>query len=404
MTAGIFKEFYIALIGLLVGGAVWFFLRDRLFEPQIKNVLLISIDTLRADYLSSYGFEPETTPHIDALAREGVLFKRVVSPVPQTLPAHSSMLTGTIPPYHGMHDNLGYQLSNSNVTLAEMLKDEGFTTGAIISSFVLDKKFNLSQGFDTYNDRFEEEHKILHLSERKGDEATRFATAWLEEHRKERFFLFLHYYDPHDGYDPPEPFASRFADDLYAGEVAFVDHCVGEVIRKIKDLKLFDSTLIVITSDHGEMLGEHGELTHQYFIYQSALRVPLIFKVPGRTEPREVESLVGLIDIVPTIAGLLGIDVPEQVQGEDLSPWLNGGNHPAEPRRFYAESVTPERYYDAAPLHVTGQARYVDDIPLPANALHLAFGLSEVAHGRITSIDLVAVRSAPGVVTVLTAS
>ena len=361
MASKNFAKFGIALILLLGGGAFWSLLQERLFKPQIENVLLISIDTLRADYLSSYGFELETTPHIDALAREGVLFKNVVSPVPQTLPAHSSMLTGTIPPYHGMHDNLGYRLAESNVTLAEMLKDEGFTTGAIISSFVLDKKFNLNQGFDTYNDHFEEEHKIFELSERKGDEATRFATAWLEERQNERFFLFLHYYDPHDGYEPPEPFASRFADDLYAGEVAFTDHCIGEVLQKVKELGLFDSTLIVITSDHGEMLGEHGEKTHQYFIYQSALSVPLIFKVPGLTGPKEVDERVGLIDIVPTIAALLGVAVPEPVQGEDLSSWLSGDAVSKPQRQFYAESYTPTRYYGAASLFglVTDDWKYI---------------------------------------------
>ena len=209
------------------------------------------------------------------------------------------------------------------------------------SSFVLDSKFNLSQGFDTYNDRFEEEHKILQLNERKGDEATRLALQWLELHQSERFFFFLHYYDPHHDYAPPEPFASKFADDLYAGEVAFVDHCIGQIMEKLEELDLAESTLLVITGDHGEMLGEHGERDHGYFIYQGALRVPLIIKLPGTSsgaeESREVNQIVGLIDIVPTIAGLLGFDPPTQVQGEDLSPWLEGDSVSKEPRHFYAE-------------------------------------------------------------------
>ena len=318
-------------------------------EPSIRNVLLISIDTLRADYLSSYGFPRPTTPHIDAIARQGVLFQNVLSPVPITLPAHSSMLTGTLPPHHGVHDNLNNRLADSNVTLAELLKGEGLLTGAIISSFVLDSRFNLRQGFDIYNDRFETVHKIHDLSERKGDETTRLARAFLEDHRGERFFLFLHYYDPHDGYEPPEPFASRFVDDHYAGEVAFADDCVGQVIDKLEELGLSDSTLLVITGDHGEMLGEHGELTHSYFVYQSALNVPLIFRVPGG-KPRRVEHRVSLIDIMPTIASLLGIEAPKQVQGQDLSPWLNGGSAPAGDRLFYAESFTPTRYYGANSL------------------------------------------------------
>jgi arylsulfatase A-like enzyme/Tfp pilus assembly protein PilF len=330
-------------------------------QPEIRNVLLISIDTLRADYLSSYGFPRETSPNIDAIAEEGVLFKNVVSPIPITLPAHSSMLTGTIPPFHNMHDNLNYRLLDSNVTLAEMLKERGFATGAIVSSFVLDSKFNLSQGFDTYNDQFEEEHKIVGLSERKGDETTRLGIEWLEDNRDDPFFLLLHYYDVHADYDPPEPFASRFADDLYAGEVAFVDHCIGQIMEKLEDFGLADSTLVVITGDHGEMLGEHGEETHSYFIYQSALRVPLIFKVPGRTERRDVESVVGLIDIVPTIAGLIDIDPPPHVQGEDLSAWLMGEPAPTRARHFYAESLAPTRYYGANALFglVTGRWKYI---------------------------------------------
>lgn len=319
-------------------------------EPSIRNVLLISIDTLRADYLSSYGFPRQTTPHLDAIARQGVLFQNVLSPVPITLPAHSSMLTGTLPPYHGVHDNLNNRLADSNLTLAELLKAKGFLTAAIISSFVLDSRFNLSQGFDIYNDRFEAVHKIHYLSERKGDENTRLARAFLDEHRGDRFFLFLHYYDPHDGYQPPEPFASRFADDRYAGEVAFVDNCVGQVIEKLNALGLSESTLLVVTGDHGEMLGDHRELTHGYFIYQSALKVPLIFRGPGVSKSGRLEQCVSLIDIVPTVASLLGIEVPEQVQGQDLSPWLKGRTAPVKERRFYAESFTPTRYYGANSL------------------------------------------------------
>ena len=331
------------------------------FRSATPNVLLISIDTLRADYATSYGFPRETTPNIDAIARAGVLFKHVISPVPTTLPAHSSMLTGTIPPVHGMHDNLSYRLDDANVTLAEMLGERGYTTGAIVSSFVLDSKFNLSQGFDTDDDRFEEEHKILLLGERKGDETTRLARQWLEDHRDENFFLFLHYYDPHHDYDPPEPFASRFADDLYAGEIAFVDHGVGQVVDKLEELGLIDSTWIVLTSDHGEMLGEHGERDHGYFIYQSALEVPLIIRPPGLTEPRQVDQTVGLIDIVPTLAGILGLDPPPAAQGDDLSPLLSGEPVSGKAKEFYAQSLTPTRFYDTSSLYglVTSKWKYI---------------------------------------------
>ena len=265
----------IGTIGIL------FFQRSRPAKNNINNVILISIDTCRADYLGCYGYSQEITPNIDNLAEEGVLFFNTFSPVPITLPAHSSMLCGTTPPYHGTHDNNDYRLDPSNVTLAEILQKNGFSTGAVISAFVLDSKFGLNQGFDYYNDRFENKSHALSINERKAEEASRLAVNWIVDHKNEKFFLFLHFFDPHQVYEPPEPFLSKFKDNPYAGEIAYTDNCVGEIIQKLKALGLYDSSLIVITSDHGEMLGEHGEMTHSYFIYQSAVKVPLIFNLPG---------------------------------------------------------------------------------------------------------------------------
>ena len=261
--------FWVFAVLLAVVAVIWIF---QCFSPpteNIRNVLLISIDTCRADHLSCYGYPRQTTPNIDALAAQGALFENTIAPVPITLPAHSSMLTGTIPPYHGVHDNGEYQLDQSNVTLAEILKQSGFTTGGIISAFVLDSAFGIDQGFDTYNDRFEKERRTVgDISERIGAEASRFAITWLQQHKDEKFFLFLHYFDPHADYLPPEPFASKFARNPYAGEIAYTDHCIGLVLNKLKELQLYDSTLIIITGDHGEMRHEHGESTHSYFIYQ----------------------------------------------------------------------------------------------------------------------------------------
>jgi arylsulfatase A-like enzyme/Tfp pilus assembly protein PilF len=335
----------------VLGLAPWLLAACGLLGPAIRNVLLISIDTLRADHVSSYGFPRRTTPHIDALAREGVLFRNVYSPAPVTLPAHCSMLTGTLPPVHGVRDNLHERLPDSSLTLAELLKARGFATGAVVSSFVLDRRFNLDQGFDSYEDRFEEVHKIGDVAERRGHETTRVATRWLERHARERFFLFVHYYDPHDGYAPPEPFATQWADDPYAGEVAFADHCVGQLLSKLEQLKLKGSTLVLVTGDHGEMLGEHGELNHGFFIYESALRVPLVLRVPGATgAPRQVDQPASLIDVVPTVAGLLRIPAPKHVQGVDLTPWLAGQGARDPGRALYAESVTPTRYYGTSSL------------------------------------------------------
>ncbi len=350
------------LLGLVLAAVViWFLLRSGQSPKEIRNVVLISIDTCRADYLSCYGYPRQTTPNIDALAAEGTVFENTISPVPITLPAHSSMLTGTIPPYHGVHYNGDYQLDQSSVTLAEILKDNGFTTGGIISAFVLDSKFGIDQGFDTYNDQFEEERRTAgDISERIGAEASRFALNWLDQNKNEKFFLFLHYFDPHGDYVPPEPFASEFADNLYAGEIAYTDHCIGLVLSKLKQLGLYDSTLIIITADHGEMLGEHGELSHLYFIYQSAMKVPLIFRLPGQRKSKRIEELVGIVDIVPTVCGLLGIEVPKQVQGQDLSPCLLGKVRPDRDRHMYCESLFPTKYNASSLLGVvTNRFKYI---------------------------------------------
>jgi tetratricopeptide (TPR) repeat protein len=223
-------------------------------------------------------------------------------------------------------------------------------TAAVVSSFVLDRRFNLSQGFDSYDDRFQAVHKIGDLAERKGDETTVRATAWLDAHAKQPFFLFVHYYDPHDPYEPPAPFAAQWKDDVYSGEVAFADHGVGQLLEKLKQLRAYDDTLIVVTSDHGEMLGEHGEQNHGFFIYESALRVPLVLRVPGAA-PRQVEQAVSLIDIAPTVAALVGAARPKQAQGLDLTPLLTAdGGRSASGRPLYAETVTPTRYYGAGSL------------------------------------------------------
>jgi len=327
---------------------------------RVDHVLLISIDTCRADYLGCYGRAEAMTPNIDAIATEGCLFQNAVAPVPLTLPAHGSMLTGTIPPYHGVHDNLDYRLGASIDTLAEILNAHGFATAAVVSAFVLDSQFGLDQGFDEYHDRFLREYKAGEISERKGDEATDIALEWLAKHKDDRSFLFLHYFDPHFPYEPPEPFDKRFAEDSYGGEIAFVDLCVGRVIRHLRDLGIYGSSLIIVTGDHGEMLGEHGESTHGYFVYESAVKVPLVVKAPGRRAGGRVPDLVGLIDIAPTVCSLLGIKRPPQVQGVDLSAHLEGAVPGDEDRAIYAESLTPTKYNaNALVALVTRRWKYI---------------------------------------------
>lgn len=343
------KKFVLLLISALaavVVAMVWFVCVRAGGSREIRNVVLISIDTCRADHLSCYGYIRPITPNIDAVAAQSILFQDVVSPVPLTLPAHSSIMTGTIPPYHGVRDNMEYKLGDSQLTLAEILAKNGFKTAAIISAFVLDSQFGLARGFDYYNDRFEEEHKFLQISERRGREVSRLANTWLEQNRNERFFLFLHYFDPHSDYRPPEPFASRFKDSPYAGEIAYADDCIGQVIDKLKVLNIYDSALIIILGDHGEGLGQHGENEHNFFIYQSTIKVPLIIKPPHSQKPRKIDTQVGLIDIMPTMLEMLDIDAPPEIQGRDITALLEQNSNPAATKQtpYYCESLYPTKY------------------------------------------------------------
>jgi len=350
--------FIIVAVGL--GFLSWELTQKNTPVEQIQNILLISIDTCRADYLSCYGYPQKTTPNIDALAREGVTFENAISPVPITLPAHSSMLTGTNPIYHGVRDNNDYRLGEANVTLAEILKERAFKTGAIISAFVLDSRFGTNQGFEYYDDQLgREERTVGGIKERRGEEVSRLGIEWLKNFKDNKCFLFLHYFDPHHQYEPPEPFASEYASNLYAGEIAYTDYCIGLVLNKLKEMDLYESTLIIITSDHGEMLGEHGEINHAYFIYQSAIRVPLIFKIPGQNGSKVIKERVGIIDIVPTICKLQEIDVPSDVEGVDLlSDYKTIFKN--QSRHLYCESLYPTKY-NAASLQglLSGQWKYI---------------------------------------------
>ena len=348
--------------------------------PKIRNIVLISMDTTRADYLSCYGYQHKTTPNIDAVAAEAVQFEQAIAPIPLTLPSHSTMMTGTIPPYHGIHDNLNYMLADSNLTLAEMLKAAGYTTGGIISTYVLEDGFGLDQGFDTYDDEFDEIDNQVG-AERRGGEVSEHAIKWLDENRDEDFFLFLHYYDPHSPYDPPEPYRGMFgsiaaaeaigltdntsltADTdekkkvfklTYAEELAYTDHCIGQVINKLKSLDLYDSTLLIITGDHGEAFGEREEMGHGYYIYQESIHVPLIVKLPGQQTAKTVSGAVGLIDITPTVCSLLGIETPQYIQGWDLSGALIDEPSEDDDRYIYSESLLATKYKASPLLAVTG--------------------------------------------------
>ena len=256
-------------------------------QPR-ANILIITVDTLRADRVGCYGYAGGLTPNVDALAKDGIVFERGVAQVPLTWPSHAAIFTGTYPFHNGVQDFTGQPLSERFRTLAESLKSNGYATGAVVSSFVLDRSWGLARGFDSYDDAFAGQEFLqrnLGLVERRAEESVNHAVGWLESHSSQPFFLWLHLYDPHSPYNPPEPFRSRFATQLYEGEIAYADSQLGRLFAWLKQApnNLYDNTLIVFLSDHGESLGEHGEKEHGLFLYDSTVRVPLIVKPPSRT-------------------------------------------------------------------------------------------------------------------------
>lgn len=335
-------------------------------RPEIRQVILISLDTTRWDVVSSYGAREINSPNLDAFGRGNIVFERAYAPMPVTLPSHASMLTGLEPPAHGVLDNAWYSLADEHLTLAEVLRANGFNTGAFVSALVMESRFGLAQGFDTYDDDFVGD--IL-TGERRGDLTTKRALQWLESHASERNFLFLHLFDPHAPYSAPEPFGStiresyqgapRFIQD-YVGEVAFADSCVGLVLEKLKELGLYEDSLVCITADHGESLGDHGELTHGFFIYSSTIQVPLMLKVPGTSKPSRVRKPVGIVDIFPTILSVLGISFEHQIQGHDLSVSLRSGGGLDPGRALFSMSLEPRKYGGSSLLGIiVGDFKYI---------------------------------------------
>jgi arylsulfatase A-like enzyme/Flp pilus assembly protein TadD len=316
------------------------------------------------------------------------------------------MLTGTIPPYNGIHDNGQYGFDET--TLAGLLKARGFHTTGIVSAEILNRRYGLDQGFDAYLDTMPATSKGKLGTERKGGDTTRLALDFLDRNREKPFFLFLHYYDPHSPYEPPEPFATPFKDRPYDGEIAFVDSCIGQVIAKLKDLGLYDTTLLVIASDHGEMLGEHGEIYHMFFVYQAAVKVVLVMRVPGQKRGLVVEEPVGLIDIVPTICSLVRVQPPRNIQGVDLTPHLKGRKTARADRGYYCESLSPTKFGGNTLLAlVQGNWKYIQttrpelyDLEKdPGEKTNLVSSRAEIAaslRGRLKSLLEKEVRSHSG--------
>lgn len=330
-------------------------------RAPVSNLVVITIDTLRADHLGCYGDKQVRTPNIDALAAEGFRFTRAYTSVPVTLPSHTVIFTGTYPMFSGMHDFAGNKLAATQPTLASVLQANGFDTGAVVASAVLDSRFGLNHGFDFYYDHFDfnrlQESNIEEMA-RPGNLVADAALDWLKQHSQNKFFLWMHLYDPHVPYRLVEPYKTQYKDHPYDGEIAFADEQVGRITQFLKQKNLYSKTLIVLCADHGESLGEHGEKSHGFFIYNATLHVPLIFHLPGAQQrPRVITGLANLADLMPTVLDALGVAAPADVQGEDLLPVLEGKRQP-QPRNLYSESFLARLHFNWSQLRGIETERY----------------------------------------------
>ena len=322
-------------------------------QPQSgQNVLLITIDTLRADRLGCYGYSRGATPNIDRLASEGVLFEEVIAQVPVTLPSHVSLLTSTFPPVNGVRDNTYFRLAPEALTLAEILHLAGYQTGAFVGAYVLDASFGLGQGFDVYDARMKarDEDASGTFSERRANEVVDAFGRWLAEADKGKpFFAWVHLFDPHTPYTPPSPFRERYASSPYDGEIAYVDEQIGVLLKELEARGLADNTLIVFTADHGESLGEHGERTHGFFVYDATLKVPLILSgKQSLPTDKSISSQVRLVDVMPTILDLVDVSVPDTAQGVSLVGLIEGVDF--EKAVAYSECYASQLNFGWAPL------------------------------------------------------
>jgi arylsulfatase A-like enzyme/Tfp pilus assembly protein PilF len=355
--------------GVLALAAAMLVARDRpravTREPGL-DVLLITVDTLRADALGAYGNARAQTPWIDRLAAEGVRFERAHAHNVVTLPSHANILSGRYPFAHGVRDNAGFRFPPGVDTLATRLKALGYRTGAFVSAFPLDSRFGLDRGFDTYDDAFADGRAAadFQLPERSAVDTVAAARRFLDARDGRPSFCWLHVYDPHAPYQPPASFASRFPGDPYHGEVAATDDALSAVLRPLLDAGRGGRTLVVLTSDHGESLGEHGELTHGLFAYESTLRVPLVLYAPRVVGPAVVAEPVRHVDILPTVLDALGQAVPADLPGRSLLPAAAGQRLPPAPAYFEALTAMLGRGW--APLYGVAQGDdKLIDLPLP---------------------------------------
>ena len=351
--------------------------------PKPPNVILITLDTTRADRMGFLGSKRGLTPNLDALARQSVVFTRAYSQVPLTTASHATILTGTYPQFHQVND-FAVALAEDLPYAPYIFRGNGYHTAAFVGSLVLDPATRsapgFDRGFDTYDAGFHRRHQgedRYEAIERRGGEVVGRALAWLNAHQKGPYFLWVHLYDAHDPYDPPEPYKTRYASAPYDGEIAYVDAAVGKFLSQLRARGLYDGALIAVMADHGEALGEHGETTHGIFLYDETIHVPLLFKLPSeRSAGKRIETRAGLVDVMPTILQAVGIAVPKEMQGESLLPMFQSTTlksgavghaesargttaEPPRDRPAYAESDYPHRTFGWSSLRSLRTGKYL---------------------------------------------
>ena len=342
---------------------------------QGANVLLVTIDTLRADRVGAYGSTASLTPTLDRLAGEGLRYERAYAHVPLTLPSHASLMTALYPTEHGVHDNGAFKLGEVQ-TLAAALGSAGYRTGAFVGAFVLDARFGLNRGFDVYDDRMAGSSADLEVVQRTAEQVLAPAYEWITNPKSQispnpksqipnPFFIWVHLYDPHEPYSPPEPYRSRYGADPYAGEIAYADASLGAFLDRLRGSGALSNTVVVVAADHGESLGDHGERTHGLFAYDATLRVPLIVWAPSRIYPAVVSNPARLVDVAPTILDLVGAAPLANAEGRTLRPFL-AGERPFDDPGSYFEALNANLTRNWAPLRgiVLGGLKLID-LPLP---------------------------------------
>ncbi|MEW5807698.1 MAG: sulfatase-like hydrolase/transferase [Acidobacteriota bacterium] len=353
---------------LLAGCSSW----QKVSNP---NLIVIIVDTLRADRLGCYGYHKIKTQNIDRIAREGLLFTEAVSQVPLTLPSHCTIFTGRYPTAHGVRHNGLFKLNQDEITLAEVLKENGFETAAFVGSYILNSGFGLEQGFKTYNDvkiELKSASEMKSVQEIKGPERVAEQVneeffKWLPAVRGKRFFAWIHYYDPHYPYVPPADTSKKLEGEGYDQEISYSDQCIGDLLEKLEEKGVLDNSILVFTSDHGESLGEHGENAHGIFIYDCTIRIPFILRAPWMAKGgSRYNGLFETVDIMPTLLGLLNISIPPSAQGKSFAEEINGRKYREGKSESYAETYMPTFEYGWSELKSirSGEKKYIE-APIP---------------------------------------